>query len=128
LNIIIFYFRIYFVGRVFEWIQRNGGIENMNKLAFKKSKLIYDIIEESQGFYNCPIKKDCRSRMNIPFRIKNDEQLENEFIAGAVAKNMLQLKGHRSVGGIRVSLYNAVTLEETKTLADYMKKFYEQNN
>ncbi|XP_011496325.1 PREDICTED: phosphoserine aminotransferase [Ceratosolen solmsi marchali] len=121
-------FQIYFVGQVFEWIHKNGGVENMNILASKKSKLIYDIIEESQGFYLCPIKKDCRSRMNIPFRIKNNEELENAFVAGAIALNMLQLKGHRSVGGIRASLYNAVTFEDAQVLANYMNKFYKENN
>lgn len=99
----------------------------MRDLAHKKSKLIYDVIEESNGFYICPVKKDARSRMNIPFRIKNDEKLENEFVTGAVAQSMLQLKGHRSVGGIRASLYNAVSLKEAETLANYMKAFYKRH-
>lgn len=121
----LFHFcRIYYVDKVFEWIARNGGVEGMRDLARKKSKLIYDVIEESNGFYVCPVKEAFRSRMNIPFRIKNDEKLENEFVAGAIALGMLQLKGHRSVGGIRASLYNAVTLQETETLANYMKAFY----
>ncbi|XP_058792424.1 phosphoserine aminotransferase [Phymastichus coffea] len=120
-------FQIYFVGRVFEWIKRNGGIEGMAKLAHKKSKLIYDVIEELKGFYICPVKKENRSRMNVPFRIKNDDKLENEFVAGASALNMIGLKGHRSVGGIRASLYNAITLEEAQTLALYMKSFYKQH-
>ena len=99
----------------------------MATLAEIKSKIIYDVIEESNGFYICPIKKDCRSRMNIPFRIKNNDELENAFVAGAVECNMLQLKGHRSVGGIRASLYNAVTLAETEILAQYMKEFYQKH-
>ncbi|KAJ8673930.1 hypothetical protein QAD02_005192 [Eretmocerus hayati] len=120
-------FQIYFVGLVFDWIKKNGGVEGMEKVAHEKSKLIYDIIEESNGFYICPIRKDCRSRMNIPFRIKGNEELENAFVAGAAAQNMLQLKGHRSVGGIRASLYNAVTLEQTKLLANYMRSFYQKH-
>ncbi|XP_023245275.1 probable phosphoserine aminotransferase isoform X3 [Copidosoma floridanum] len=121
-------FQIYFVGLVFDWIMRNGGVEGMRDLAAKKSKLIYDAIEESNGFYVCPIQKDCRSRMNVPFRIKNNEELENKFVTGAKKDhNMLQLKGHRSVGGIRASLYNAVTLDEVEILAKYMKSFYEEN-
>ncbi|XP_001600620.1 probable phosphoserine aminotransferase [Nasonia vitripennis] len=120
-------FQIYFVGRVFEWIKKNGRVEGMAELAHKKSKLIYDVIEQSNGFYICPIDKKCRSRMNIPFRIKNDEALENAFVAGAAALNMLQLKGHRSVGGIRASLYNAVTLEQVEALAKYMKAFYQKH-
>uniref|UniRef100_A0ABD2VVN9 phosphoserine transaminase n=1 Tax=Trichogramma kaykai TaxID=54128 RepID=A0ABD2VVN9_9HYME len=120
-------FQIYFVGLVFEWILKNGGVEGMEELARQKSQMIYDIIEKSNGFYSCPIKENCRSRMNIPFRIKNDEKLENDFVSGAAALNMLQLKGHRSVGGIRVSLYNAVTLDQVKQLSNYMIKFYEQH-
>ncbi|XP_034945187.1 probable phosphoserine aminotransferase [Chelonus insularis] len=117
-------FQIYFIGKVFDWIKKNGGVEGMENLAKQKSKLIYDIIEESNGFYSCPIDPKCRSRMNLPFRINNnDEELEKKFLAGAVELGMLQLKGHRSVGGIRASLYNAVTLKETEALADYMKKF-----
>ena len=99
----------------------------MANLANSKSQLIYDVIEESNGFYICPINKKCRSRMNIPFRIKSDEKLENAFINGAVALNMLQLKGHRSVGGIRASLYNAITLKEVERLANYMRKFYQEH-
>ncbi|XP_008555170.1 probable phosphoserine aminotransferase [Microplitis demolitor] len=118
-------FQVYFIGRVFEWIKRNGGVEEMEKRAIKKSKLIYDIIEKSNGFYSCPIEPKARSRMNLPFRIGNDnEELEKEFLAGASKLGMLQLKGHRSVGGIRASLYNAVTFEEAKALADYMEKFH----
>lgn len=120
-------FRIYFVGRVFEWIKKNGGVEGMAELAYKKSKLIYDVIQESNGFYVCPVNKQNRSRMNIPFRIKNDEKLENEFVSGAASLNMIALKGHRSVGGIRASLYNAVTLQEAETLAQYMKDFFLQH-
>ncbi|XP_043467987.1 probable phosphoserine aminotransferase [Leptopilina heterotoma] len=118
-------FQIYFVGKVFKWIQRNGGVKGMEKKAVEKSKRIYDIIDNSQGFYVCPIKKDCRSRMNVPFRIKNNDELEKEFLTGASERGMLQLKGHRSVGGIRASLYNAVTIEEVEILASYMKWFQE---
>ncbi|XP_033230198.1 phosphoserine aminotransferase [Belonocnema kinseyi] len=116
-------FQIYFVGRVFEWIKRNGGVEGMKNLAIKKSNKIYDIIDQSEGFYVCPVNKKCRSKMNVPFRIRNNEDLEKEFLAGASKRGMLQLKGHRSVGGIRASLYNAVTLEEAETLVSYMKWF-----
>lgn len=91
-------FRIYVVGMVFEWIKRNGGVEGMQNLAKKKSGKIYDVISKSGGFYKCPIRSDTRSKMNIPFRIKNgDEELEKEFLSGASARGMLQLKGHRSV-------------------------------
>lgn len=92
------YFRIYVVGLVFEWIKQKGGVEGMQNLAKKKSQKIYDVIDKSGGFYTCPIKPNSRSRMNVPFRIANgDEQLEKEFLSGAEARCMLQLKGHRSV-------------------------------
>lgn len=97
----------------------------MEKLALTKSKIVYDIIEKSNGFYSCPVKANSRSRMNLPFRIgKNDEELEKKFLAGASERGMLQLKGHRSVGGIRASLYNAVTVEDAQALADYMTQFH----
>ncbi|XP_015124525.1 probable phosphoserine aminotransferase [Diachasma alloeum] len=118
-------FQIYVVGRVFDWIKQHGGVEGMEKLSIIKSKLVYDVIEQSNGFYSCPVKSHSRSRMNLPFRIgKNDEELEKKFLAGAAERGMLQLKGHRSVGGIRASLYNAVSVEDAQELANYMKEFY----
>lgn len=118
--------RIYFIGLVFDWIKKNGGVKSMEKLSQRKSQLIYDVIDESDGFYINSIRKSCRSRMNITFKLKN-EHLENEFIAGAAAENMLELKGHRSVGGLRASLYIAITFEETTVLAEYMKSFHKKN-
>lgn len=86
------------MGLVFEWIKRNGGVEGMQNFAKNKSKKIYDVINMSEGFYTCPVKPNARSKMNIPFRIKDgDEELEKEFLDGAAARGMLQLKGHRSV-------------------------------
>lgn len=97
-KIFILIFRIYVVGLVFKWIKENGSVEGMEKLAIAKSQKIYDVINKSKNFYSCPVKSDVRSRMNVPFRIgKNDEKLENEFLSGASARGMLQLKGHRSV-------------------------------
>lgn len=91
-------FRIYVVGLVFKWIKEQGGVEGMEKLAIMKSQKIYEIINESKGFYSCPVKPEVRSRMNVPFRIgKDDEELEKKFLSGASARGMLQLKGHRSV-------------------------------
>lgn len=122
-------FQIYVVGEVFKWIKKHGGVEGMEKLAKMKSKKIYEVINKSQGFYTCPIKFDVRSRMNVPFRIgQGNEELEKIFLSGASALGMLQLKGHRSVGGIRASLYNAVTVEEAESLAEYMRSFYEKHH
>jgi len=120
-------FIIYVMGRVFEWIKRKDGVTGMHKAALIKSQMIYNIIDNSTGFYSCPINVKSRSRMNVPFRImkngKPDDELEKEFLKGAEALNMVQLKGHRSVGGIRASLYNAVKIEEAKVLATYMTEF-----
>ncbi|TMW51623.1 hypothetical protein DOY81_003273 [Sarcophaga bullata] len=123
-------FGIYVMGLVFQWIKQNGGVEGMYKKSEVKSKLIYDIIDQSNGFYYCPVEKNVRSRMNIPFRIgspQGDDKLEKSFLIKAESEGMIQLKGHRSVGGIRASLYNAVTVEETQKLAYLMKEFYENN-
>ena len=102
----------------------------MEENSRKKSQLIYKTIEESKGFYSCPIDGSYRSRMNVVFRVggqNGNEQLEKAFLKGAEERGMVQLKGHRSVGGIRASLYNAVTLEDATTLANYMKEFLASN-
>ena len=84
------------VGRVFDWIIANGGVVGMADRANAKSQTIYSIINNSNGFYTCPVNKDCRSRMNVPFRIRGgDDKLEQEFLAGAQKLGMIQLKGHR---------------------------------
>lgn len=114
------------MSRVFAWLKRNRSIDGMKKLSHAKSQLIYQIINGSNGFYTCPVDEKCRSRMNLPFRIRGgDEELEKEFLKEAEKRQMMQLKGHRSVGGIRASLYNAITLDEVETLAKFMKEFYE---
>lgn len=115
---------IYVVGKVLKWIKKLGGINAMYENSAKKSTLVYEAIEGSSEFYTCPVDKTYRSRMNVVFRVGGgDESLEKEFLKGAEALGMLQLKGHRSVGGVRASLYNAVTLEDTQTLVNYMKTF-----
>ncbi|XP_051951030.1 phosphoserine aminotransferase-like [Xyrauchen texanus] len=119
-------FSIYIMGLVLEWIRNNGGANAMELLSKQKSAMIYDIINSSNGFYTCPVDEACRSRMNIPFRIRKkegDESLEKLFLDGASKLGMISLKGHRSVGGIRASLYNAVTVADVKALATYMEEF-----
>uniref|UniRef100_A0A6B2EFR0 Phosphoserine aminotransferase n=1 Tax=Phlebotomus kandelakii TaxID=1109342 RepID=A0A6B2EFR0_9DIPT len=123
-------FIIYVMGRVFAWIKRQGGVKAMYDASIKKSQMIYNEIARSGGFYCCPLNEACRSRMNIPFRIgglQGDDALEKAFLKGAEARKMVQLKGHRSVGGIRASLYNAVTIEDAETLAKYMRDFFEEH-
>lgn len=119
-------FAIYLVKLVAEWIKNAGGLAKVEEINRKKAKLIYDIIDDSE-FYKGTAAKDSRSLMNITFRLPNEE-LEKKFVAEALENRMLGLKGHRSVGGIRVSLYNAVPLEAAEKLADFMKKFEKQNS
>ncbi|GAB6032107.1 Phosphoserine aminotransferase [Chamberlinius hualienensis] len=123
-------FNIYMTGLVLEWIKSQGGIKGIQEIAAKKSKLIYDIIDGSNGFYYCKIGKKDRSRINICFRIGGeipDPQLEKEFLDEALKRDMIQLKGHRSVGGIRVSLYNAISLQDTEKLANLMTEFLDKH-
>ncbi|XP_053683995.1 probable phosphoserine aminotransferase [Sabethes cyaneus] len=124
-------FIIYVVGRVFAWIKRQGGMEKMHQIALKKSNMIYEVIAGSKNFYYCPVEGNVRSRMNVPFRIGGpggNDALEKEFLKGAETLGMQQLKGHRSVGGIRASLYNAVTLDEVEALRTYMLEFHSKNS
>lgn len=123
-------FIIYTMGRVFAWIKRQGGLDKLYQASVTKSALIYDVIATSKDFYYCPVESKVRSRMNVPFRVGGavgDETLEKEFLKGAEALGMQQLKGHRLVGGIRASLYNAVTIEEADALRKYMVEFRAKN-
>ena len=96
-----------------------------------KSGMVMDIISRSEGFYRIPVEPKFRSRVNVPFRIYTEAgpspELEEKFIQEADDAGLIQLKGHRSVGGLRVSLYNAVTIEQTKRLVDFMKQFLGSN-
>jgi phosphoserine aminotransferase len=115
-------FSIYVVQLVLKWIEETmGGLEKLENLNNKKADLIYNYIDDS-GFYVGTADKDSRSKMNVTFRIK-DEALEKEFLADALANGLGGLKGHRSVGGCRASIYNAVSLESVKSLVDFMKSF-----
>lgn len=123
-------FGIYVMGLVFKWLKRQGGPSAMAERSAQKSELIYDTIQSSNGFYHSPIKPDCRSRVNIPFRIggpEGNDKLEKLFLKEAGERKMLCLKGHRSVGGLRASVFNAITIEETQSLVDFMKQFQSNN-
>uniref|UniRef100_A0A8D9AUF8 Phosphoserine aminotransferase n=1 Tax=Cacopsylla melanoneura TaxID=428564 RepID=A0A8D9AUF8_9HEMI len=115
-------FVVHVIQRVFAWIKRQGGLPSMEQNALQKSILLYQEIDNSDGFYQCPVEAGCRSRMNVPFKCKTPE-LDEQFLKDAKALNMIQLKGHRLVGGIRASIYNAVTINETITLVKFMKEF-----
>ncbi len=125
-------FRIYIANKMFEWIKRQGGLKAINQLSENKSTLIYETIDESNGFYVNSIERKYRSRVNIPLRIMtngiSNEKLESLFLTEAIKSNMIELKGHRAVGGIRISLYNGVSFEETTKLVDFMRIFQKNNS
>jgi phosphoserine aminotransferase len=112
----------YIAGLVFEWLKKKGGLKAMAEANERKAKKLYDYIDGSGGFYRNPVARDCRSRMNVPFTLK-DSALDEEFLKGAKAAGLLQLKGHRSVGGMRASIYNAMPESGIDALIDYMKQF-----
>lgn len=118
-------FAIYMAKLVFEWLKEHGGIKAMQKVNEEKANLLYDYIEQSD-FYASPVKKDSRSLMNIPFVIPNHD-LDAKFVKEAQAKGLETLKGHRSVGGMRASIYNAMPVEGVQALVDFMKEFEKEN-
>ena len=114
-------YSIYIAGLVFQWLKKNGGIAAMAQRNIAKAQLLYDFLDSSSLFEN-RVAKDCRSRMNVPFFLR-DESRNDAFLAGAKAANLLQLKGHKSVGGMRASIYNAMPLEGVQALVAYMREF-----
>jgi phosphoserine aminotransferase len=121
-------FTMYVMGEYLKYTKKVGGIAHWEELSNKKSGAVYDVIDGSDGFFGCPIDKDCRSRMNIPFVInKGDEALEKKFLDDAKKQKLYTLAGHRSVGGIRASLYNGMPLEGVDTLVSFMKSFMDEN-
>ena len=119
-------FGIYMLGEVLKWIEEQGGLEAVDKQNEMKAALIYDVIDESNGFYTGHADKDSRSLMNITFRVA-DEDLEKKFLTEAAAAGFVGLNGHRSVGGCRASAYNAVPVAACQALADFMKNFMANN-
>jgi phosphoserine aminotransferase len=119
-------FPIYMVNKTLSWLEKQGGLEAATKMANERAGLIYGAMAKDAGFYTCPVAEDCRSKMNIVFRLPSEE-LEKAFVAEALAAGMSGLKGHRSVGGCRASVYNAMPIEGAKTLADFMGEFARKN-
>ena len=115
-------YAIYVAGLVFHWLKRQGGIAGMERRNIEKARLLYDCIDGSGGFYANRVAPDCRSRMNVPFFLR-DERLNDAFLAGAKERALLQVKGHKSVGGMRASIYNAMPLEGVQALVDYLREF-----
>jgi phosphoserine aminotransferase len=126
-------FAIYIVGLMMEWIESQGGLTGIQKRNDSKAKLLYDAIDSSNGFYHCPVEKDSRSLMNVVFRVAGadgksaaadpDESAEKEFGKQAAAAGLAGTPGHRSVGGMRISLYNAVAREAVEALTSFMREF-----
>lgn len=120
-------YAIYIAGLVFQMLKAKGGLTTMEQTNIAKAKLLYGAIDASKGFYVCPVATSDRSRMNVPFTLKDARStgsgLDSEFLKQAEALGLLQLKGHRSVGGMRASIYNAMPLEGVQTLVGFMNEF-----
>jgi phosphoserine aminotransferase len=122
-------FAVYTLALVTDWIAAEGGLTGIQKRNDAKAKLLYDTIDGSNGFYHCPVEKSSRSLMNVVFRVggsasqHGDENLEKQFGKDAAAANLIGTPGHRSVGGMRISLYNAVGLDAVESLVHFMREF-----
>ncbi len=114
-------YAVYIAGLVFQWLKKLGGLGKMEEINVAKAKLLYDYLDQTE-FYHSPVAKEDRSRMNVPFRLRGD-RLDGEFLKQAESHGLTQLKGHRSVGGMRASLYNAMPVEGVKVLVDFMRGF-----
>jgi phosphoserine aminotransferase len=120
-------FAIYVVGLVLEWVDSEGGARAMARRNDAKAKLIYDALDSST-FYSCPVERSSRSKMNVVFRVAGgNEALESTFRKQAAAEGLVGVAGHRSVGGMRVSLYNAVSIEAAEALVGFMQEFERKN-
>lgn len=118
-------FAVYVVGLVLEWIESLGGVTGIQKRNDAKAKLLYDAIEASGGFYRCPVEQSSRSKMNVVFRVAGaDEALEKQFAKQAATVGLVGTPGHRSVGGMRISLYNAVETAAVEALTSFMREFH----
>jgi phosphoserine aminotransferase len=119
-------YAIYIAGLVFKWLKRQSegqatGVAAMEKRNIRKAQLLYDVIDGSELYFN-KVEKNCRSRMNVPFWLR-DESRNAAFLDGATGRGLLQLKGHKSVGGMRASIYNAMSIAGVETLVEYMREF-----
>ena len=114
-------YAMYVAGLVFKWMKQQGGLASLERKNMEKAKLLYDFLDASRFFAN-PVAREDRSRMNVPFTLQKPE-LDAVFLKGAEERGMVQLKGHRSVGGMRASIYNAMPLEGVQRLVEYMRDF-----
>ena len=116
---------IYICGKVFKWLKKQGGLEAMKEKNEKKAKILYDFLDESKLFHGT-VEKDSRSLMNVPF-VTGNADLDAKFVKEAKEAGLENLKGHRSVGGMRASIYNAMPIEGVEALVDFMRKFEKEN-
>jgi phosphoserine aminotransferase len=122
-------FAVYILSLVTEWMAAEGGVAGMQERNEAKSKLLYETVDGSSGYYHCPVERASRSLMNVVFRVggsaaaHGDEALEKEFAKRAIAAGLIGTPGHRSVGGMRISLYNAVGLDAVQALVGFMREF-----
>ncbi|MCD4652685.1 3-phosphoserine/phosphohydroxythreonine transaminase [bacterium] len=120
-------FPTYVVGKVLKWLKDLGGLDAMEKRNTEKAELLYGVMDAKPDYWMAPVRKDSRSYMNVVWRIRNDEVLEKKFIAKAKDAGLVGLKGHRSVGGLRASIYNAQGIDGVQALVDFMKAFATAN-
>ena len=118
-------YAIYMAGLSMKWLKAQGGVEGIEQVNIEKAKLLYDVLDDS-AFYRAPVVPKYRSRMNVTFTTPSPE-LDAAFVKAAAAEGLVSLKGHRLVGGIRASIYNAMPIEGVRKLADFMKKFEMEN-
>ena len=118
-------FAWYMAGKVFKWLKKEGGLEAMKKKNYLKAETLYSYLDNSSFFSN-PVKIENRSIMNVPF-ILDDKSLDSIFLEQAEERGLMNLKGHRSVGGMRASIYNAMPIEGVRDLIDFMKEFEIKN-
>jgi phosphoserine aminotransferase len=114
-------YAVYLAGLVFQWVKRAGGLKRMEELNITKARLLYDYLDQTE-FYHSPVAKEDRSRMNVPFTLRN-EALDGAFLKEAARNGLAELKGHRSVGGMRASIYNAMPIEGVQALVAFMREF-----
>ena len=119
-------FPIYMFSKVLKWMKKEGGLAAMERNAIKKSTLLYATIDDSDDYYRCPVERASRSHMNVVFRLPNEE-LERKFLAEAGADDLMNLDGHRSVGGCRASIYNAMPMAGVEALTEFMTRFMKNN-
>lgn len=120
---------IYMMGLYLKYVKQCGGVAHFDKLNDIKSTMLYEFIDGSGGFYRCPVHPSCRSRVNAPFVILDDDPaLTKKFLAQSKEEGLAALAGHRSVGGLRASLYNAMPVEGVARLVSFMKKFQAANS